>query len=48
MKEMKKITLGYGDFYGGNLQDGEPLWWLNNTNSEYWYLFKGDVDPDAH
>ena len=47
MKEMKKITLGYGDFYGGNLQDGKPLWWLNNTNSDYWYLYKGDVDPDA-
>ena len=48
MKEMKKITLGYGDFYGGNLQeDGKPLWWLNNTNSEFWYLYSGDVDPDA-
>lgn len=48
MKELQKITLGYGDFYGGNIQNGEPLWWQNNTNSNYWYLFSGDVDPDAH
>lgn len=43
MKEMKKITLGYEDFYGGGTAvDGMPQWWEEHRHPDLWYVFDGD------
>lgn len=46
MKELQKITLGYHNFFGGNIVDGVPQWWKAGLDDSYWYQFVGDVDPD--
>jgi len=52
MKEMQKITLGYRYFYGGSGEtdtEGNLIPWYekNGLNSDYWYQFQGDEEPDS-
>ncbi|MBR5716149.1 MAG: hypothetical protein IKX59_06135 [Bacteroidales bacterium] len=46
MKEEKKITTGYSNFYGGGTadDDGIPQWWENGLNSDNWYQYWGDYE----
>lgn len=47
MKELKKITYGYKNFFGGGeVVDGVPQWWKSGFDDRYWYQFGGDTDPD--
>ena len=45
MKEEKKITTGYSNFYGGGtVVAGTPQWWETGLNSDNWYQYVGDYE----